>query len=132
MHTFCESCLLSDIPAHSIAATCPLCDQPSILPPGGVTALQVNNHTGRLLAYIYILLPYSTFEILLNLSMHQCLTYPTYISGYSLDLICCRYHSSFQFITDFCKSDLIIDHILITCRLVLLYSTFIEKKFITY
>ena len=43
-----------------------------------------------------------------------------------------RSHSSCQCITDCCKSDLIIDHFLITCRLVLPYSTSIEKKSITY
>ena len=43
LHTFCEACLSDYIPAHSLAVSCPLCRQQSILPEQGVAALQ-NNH----------------------------------------------------------------------------------------
>jgi tripartite motif-containing protein 2/3 len=42
LHTFCEQCLLSEVPAHSLAVTCPTCRQQSILPLEGVSALRDN------------------------------------------------------------------------------------------
>ena len=63
-----------------------------------------------------------------TLSLNQCITFPTNITGHLLDHIFCRYYSSCQCITDYCKSDLITDHFLITCRLVFPYSISIEKN----
>ena len=79
---------------------------------------------------IYIPIPHS--KILLTLSLHQFIIFSTHIAGHTLDLILCRSHSSCQCITYCCKYDLINDHFLITCRLVIPYSTSIEKKSITY
>ncbi|CAH1777732.1 unnamed protein product [Owenia fusiformis] len=42
LHTFCECCLSSYIPAESLSVTCPICRQQSILPQEGVSALQNN------------------------------------------------------------------------------------------
>ncbi|XP_044524010.1 tripartite motif-containing protein 3 isoform X2 [Gracilinanus agilis] len=42
LHTFCERCLQSYIPAQSLTLSCPVCRQTSILPEQGVSALQNN------------------------------------------------------------------------------------------
>ncbi|XP_076468574.1 tripartite motif-containing protein 2-like [Babylonia areolata] len=42
LHTFCQNCLASYVPAHSLAVTCPVCRQTSILPLEGVAGLQTN------------------------------------------------------------------------------------------
>lgn len=42
LHTFCEQCLATYIPAESLSATCPICRQQSILPIEGVSGLQTN------------------------------------------------------------------------------------------
>lgn len=42
LHTFCERCLESYIPAESLTLSCPVCRQQSILPKQGVAALQTN------------------------------------------------------------------------------------------
>ncbi|KAK7096711.1 tripartite motif-containing protein 2-like [Littorina saxatilis] len=42
LHTFCQNCLASYVPPHSLAVTCPVCRQPSILPLEGVAGLQTN------------------------------------------------------------------------------------------
>jgi hypothetical protein len=42
LHTFCEQCLVSEVPAHSLAVTCPTCRQQSILPLEGVSGLHDN------------------------------------------------------------------------------------------
>ncbi|KAK7485598.1 hypothetical protein BaRGS_00023173 [Batillaria attramentaria] len=42
LHTFCQNCLASYVPAHSLALTCPVCRQTSILPLEGVAGLQTN------------------------------------------------------------------------------------------
>ncbi|XP_036407130.1 tripartite motif-containing protein 2-like isoform X1 [Megalops cyprinoides] len=43
LHTFCERCLQSYIPVHSLTISCPECRQTSILPERGVSALQSNS-----------------------------------------------------------------------------------------
>lgn len=42
LHTFCQSCLASYVPEQSLALTCPVCRQTSILPLEGVAGLQAN------------------------------------------------------------------------------------------
>ncbi|XP_035206360.1 tripartite motif-containing protein 2-like isoform X1 [Stegodyphus dumicola] len=42
LHTFCERCLVTSMPAESLTLSCPLCRQQSILPKQGIPALQTN------------------------------------------------------------------------------------------
>ncbi|XP_026989816.1 tripartite motif-containing protein 2 isoform X1 [Tachysurus fulvidraco] len=42
LHTFCQRCLQSFVPVHSLTLTCPICRQTSVLPEKGVAALQNN------------------------------------------------------------------------------------------
>lgn len=42
LHSFCEGCLSSHIPAESLTLSCPVCRQQSILPERGVSALPSN------------------------------------------------------------------------------------------
>ena len=42
LHTFCQNCLATYVPPHSLAITCPVCRQTSILPLEGVAGLQTN------------------------------------------------------------------------------------------
>lgn len=42
LHTFCQACLATYVPTHSLALTCPVCRQTSILPLEGVAGLQTN------------------------------------------------------------------------------------------
>ena len=42
LHTFCQDCLTSYVPTHSLAVTCPICRSTSILPLEGVPGLQTN------------------------------------------------------------------------------------------
>ncbi|XP_053533400.1 tripartite motif-containing protein 2 isoform X1 [Ictalurus punctatus] len=42
LHTFCQRCLQSFVPVHSLTLSCPVCRQTSVLPEKGVAALQSN------------------------------------------------------------------------------------------
>lgn len=49
LHSFCERCLSSSIPAESLTLSCPGCRQQSILPERGVAALPTNAFLERVL-----------------------------------------------------------------------------------
>lgn len=49
LHTFCESCLESYVPAESLTLSCPVCRQQSILPQQGVRGLPDNSLLQRLM-----------------------------------------------------------------------------------
>ncbi|XP_064482125.1 tripartite motif-containing protein 3-like [Ornithodoros turicata] len=49
LHTFCESCLESYVPAESLTLSCPVCRQQSILPQEGVPGLPDNSLLQRLM-----------------------------------------------------------------------------------
>ena len=54
LHTFCQHCLAAYVPAHSLAATCPVCRQTSILPLEGVAGLQTNFFVTNLMDVVVV------------------------------------------------------------------------------
>ena len=67
-----------------------------------------------------------------SLSIHQVITFLTHITCHLLDLICVDIIVVVSVSHNCYKYDLITDHFLVTCRLVLPYYTSIEKKSIIY
>jgi RING-type zinc-finger len=52
LHTFCQQCIDSDTPAHSISVACPLCRHQSILPPDGIDSLHDNTYVAQMIKFI--------------------------------------------------------------------------------
>ena len=79
------------------------------------------------------LYPHSSFKYLTDsLDMNQVVHFPTHTAGNSLDLIFCRSHDSCNCLINCTKSDLLTDHFIITCTVILPLLPSLSKKLIHY
>ena len=93
LHTFCQNCLASYVPAHSLAVTCPVCRQTSILPLEGVAGLQTNFFVTNLMDVVSeqaqtALCTSSTCELEDARAVSKCLDCDVFLCELCTDLHC--------------------------------------------